>query len=64
MVGIDEISFFQVAILKVSVPEEAGIEGGEIEVAITEIATERINAAKIGVDDDRSGKIAINHLAS
>ena len=64
MVGKDKIGFLEIAVLKIRIPEKTGVEGGEIEIAVTEVASERVDAAEIGMDDDRSGKVAINHLAS
>ena len=64
MVGKDKISFLEIAVLKIRIPEKTGVEGGEIEITVAEVATVRIDAAEVRMDDDRSGKVAIDHLAS
>ncbi len=64
MIGVDKIGFLEIAILKIRIPEKTGVEGGKIEIAIAEIASEGVNPTEIRMDDDRSGKIAIDHLAS
>lgn len=64
LIGMNEIRFFQIAILKCRIPEIAGVECAEIEIRIVEIASIGIHAAEIGVDDDGTGKITVDHFAS
>lgn len=61
---MDKVGFFQVAILEGSISEIAGVERGEIKVAVVEIASKCVDTTEVGVDDDGSGKITIYHFAA
>ena len=64
MIGVNKISFLQVAILKGRIPEIAGVERAEIEVRVIEIASIGIHTTEVGVINHRTRKIAVNHFAA